>query len=170
VASDFLGNSSFALILGDNIFHGPGLGRQLSSYSNPTGALSFAYQVRDPKNYGVVEFDDFGGVISLEEKPLNPKSHFAITGLYFFDESAKDKVLRLTPSPRGELEIVDLLKQYSDAGELKVSILPRGTAWLDTGTFQSLHDASSYIKITEERTGLSIGDPVEVARVMGWII
>jgi glucose-1-phosphate thymidylyltransferase len=169
VGSDFLDESSFALILGDNIFYGPGLGRKLSSFNDLSGAHSFAYQVKDPNNYGVVEFDKNGGVISLEEKPLNQKSNFAITGLYFFDKSAKEKVLNLVPSTRGELEIVDLLKDYLKNNQLQISILPRGTAWLDTGTFQTLHDASSYIKITEERSGLSIGDPVQVASIMGWI-
>jgi glucose-1-phosphate thymidylyltransferase len=169
VAKDFLADSSVALVLGDNIFYGQGLGRQLSSFKDITGAVSFAYQVKEPSAYGVVEFDSFGKVISLEEKPKHPKSNFAITGLYFFDETAKEKVLTIAPSSRGELEIVDLLQVYSNSDALNVSILPRGTAWLDTGTFQSLHDASSYIKITEERTGLSIGDPFEVAQIMGWI-
>jgi glucose-1-phosphate thymidylyltransferase len=169
VAKDFLANSSVALVLGDNIFYGPGLGRQLASFKNIAGAVSFAYQVKEPSSYGVVEFDSSGKVISLEEKPKNPKSNFAITGLYFLDETAKEKVLTIAPSSRGELEIVDLLKIYSSIGALSVSILPRGTAWLDTGTFQSLHDASSYIKITEERSGLSIGDPFEVAKILGWI-
>ena len=169
VASEFLGDSPFALILGDNIFYGPGLGRQLSSNTDLSGALSFAYQVKNPEDYGVVSFGKDGNAISLEEKPLKPKSNFALTGLYFFDHTAQERVLELRPSSRGELEIVDLLKHYLNEDRLKVSILPRGTAWLDTGTFQSLHDAGSYIKITEERSGLSIGDPTEVAKVMGWI-
>ena len=169
LAKDFIANEKVALILGDNIFSGVGLGRQLSDYSTVQGGQGFAYNVRDPERYGVVELDKYGKVVTIEEKPINPKSSLALTGLYFYDENAFEMVKKLTPSSRGELEITDLNKSYLEKGMFKVKLLPRGTAWLDTGTFESLHDASSYIKIIEDRQGSSVGSPKDVAINQGWI-
>jgi glucose-1-phosphate thymidylyltransferase len=169
LADGWLNGSDLCLILGDNIFHGSGLGRNLSKYSQIDGAQIFAYQVSDPQRYGVVEFDDAGKVISIEEKPDNPKSHFAIPGLYFYENSAVQIARGLEMSSRGELEITDLNKIYLSKGKLNVEILPRGTAWLDTGTVESLNDASNYIRIIEERQGFKVSCLEEIAWRMGWI-
>ena len=169
IASSFLAGDSFAFMLGDNIFYGSGLGRELMNYKNISGAHIFGYRVSNPAEYGVAEINDSGKIISLEEKPQSPKSNIAVTGLYFYDAKAVDFVGSLRPSKRGELEITDLNKLYLEIDELNCTILPRGTAWLDTGTFNGLHDASTFVRLTEERTGLRIGDPSEVAQVQGWI-
>jgi glucose-1-phosphate thymidylyltransferase len=169
IARNFLAGDSFAFILGDNIFYGSGLGRELMNYKNISGAHIFGYRVSNPSDYGVAEINDSGKVVSLEEKPESPKSNIAVTGLYFYDSQAVEFVNSLRPSKRDELEITDLNKVYLDIHELNCTILPRGTAWLDTGTFNGLHDASTFVRLTEERTGLRIGDPSEVAQVQGWI-
>ena len=169
IARSFLAGDSFAFILGDNIFYGSGLGRELMNYKNISGAHVFGYRVSNPSDYGVAEINDSGKVIGLEEKPQSPKSNIAVTCLYFYDAKAVDFVGSLRPSKRGELEITDLNKLYLKIDELNCTILPRGTAWLDTGTFNGLHDASTFVRLTEERTGLRVGDPVEVAQVQGWI-
>lgn len=169
VAEKFIGDQKVGFILGDNLFHGHGLGRQLSIHQDVVGAHVFAYQVANPSSYGVIELDLDGRVVGIEEKPHNPKSHLAVTGLYFYDESVVDVAKAIKPSPRGELEITDVNKFYLEKGHLNVSVLSRGTAWLDTGTFEGLHDASSYIKIVQERQNASIGDPREVAIAQGWI-
>ena len=170
IGADFLGNAPAALVLGDNLFHGHDLIPQLqSSQALDEGATVFAYPVRDPERYGVVEFDSRGRVISIEEKPKQPRSRYAITGLYFYDGSVVERARRVTPSARGELEITDLNKQYLDAGLLRVELMGRGMAWLDTGTPDSLHEASSYIRTLEHRQGLKVGCPEEVAWRMGWI-
>ena len=156
-------------ILGDNLFHGHGLGRQLAEHNQITGAQIFAYQVADPTSYGVVEIDKSGKVIGIEEKPQIPKSNLAVTGLYFYDEDVVSIAKSLKPSARGELEITDVNRVYLERDQLNVSILSRGTAWLDTGTFEGLHDASSYIKIVQERQNASIGNPYDVAKTQGWI-
>jgi len=169
VAEKFISGHKVGFILGDNLFHGHGLGRQLAQYSDLQGAQIFAYQVADPQSYGVVELDDSGEIIGIEEKPIKPKSNLAVTGLYFYDEEVVDIAKSLKPSARGELEITDLNRAYLEKRKLSVSILSRGTAWLDTGTFEGLHDASSYIRIVQERQNASIGDPTDVARAQGWI-
>ena len=169
IAEEFLAGSAACLILGDNIFHGSGLGRQLMEFTTVKGAQIFAYSVSNPRDYGVVEFDKKGIVISVEEKPINPKSTFAIPGLYFFENSVIGIAKKIQPSPRGELEITAVISQYLKKSLLNVSILPRGTAWLDTGSIQSLHDASSYIRIIEERQGSKVGCIEEVAWRQGWI-
>jgi glucose-1-phosphate thymidylyltransferase len=169
VASDWIKGHKVCMILGDNIFFGPGLGRQLGNINFEKGSLVFAYQVKDPQRFGVVEFDNQGRVVNLEEKPVKVKSDFAITGLYFFDESVSGLTSNLAPAARGETEILDLLRLYLDVNKLEVRVLPRGTAWLDTGTFESMHDAASFIKIMQERTGLQIGNPFEIANVQGWL-
>jgi glucose-1-phosphate thymidylyltransferase len=169
LAEDFIGEEKVALILGDNIFHGIGLGRQLAQHSNLNGAQIFAYQVSDPENYGVVEIDPQGRVVSLEEKPNKPKSNLAVPGLYFYDERVVELTRKLKPSLRNELEITDLNRAYLDLDLLSVSILSKGTAWLDTGTFSGLHDASSFIRIMEERQNSRIGDPYEVALAQEWV-
>jgi glucose-1-phosphate thymidylyltransferase len=169
LAQDFIGEEKVALILGDNIFHGIGLGRQLAQHSNLNGAQIFAYQVSDPENYGVVEIDPQGRVVSLEEKPNKPKSNLAVPGLYFYDERAVELTRKLKPSLRNELEITDLNRAYLELDLLSVSILSKGTAWLDTGTFSGLHDASSFIRIMEERQNSRIGDPYDVALAQEWV-
>ena len=169
LAAEFLNGENFAFILGDNIFYGVGLGRELMKYQHHIGAHIFGYSVANPSDYGVAEFGSDGRILSIEEKPSKPKSNIAITGLYFYDNRAVEFVNQLRPSVRGELEITDLNQKYLDSGELKCTVLPRGTAWLDTGTFQGLHDASTFVRLTEERTGLRIGDPSDVAKVQGWI-
>ncbi len=168
IAKKFLNNSPAILILGDNLFHGQGFSQKLKAIKKE-GATIFAYPVNDPERYGVPEFDRNGKVISLEEKPKNPKSNYAITGLYFFDESVVEKSMMVLPSKRGELEITDLNKIYLREGTLNVSLLDRGMAWLDTGTFDSLLEASSYVKTLESRQGLKIGCPEEVSWRMGMI-
>ena len=169
VAEKFLTGHKVGFILGDNLFHGHGLGRQLAEHNEVNGAQIFAYQVADPRSYGVVEVDINGHVIRLEEKPKDPRSDLAVTGLYFYDEEAVQIAKSLKPSARGELEITDLNRAYLERDNLNVTILSRGTAWLDTGTFEGLHDASSYIKIVQERQNSSIGDPFDVAKNQGWI-
>jgi glucose-1-phosphate thymidylyltransferase len=159
IGEEFINGEHSALILGDNIFYGQGLGRTLQRMERRPGATVFAYQVANPQDYGVVEFDDSGDVMSIEEKPKNPKSQFVIPGLYFFDELAPELAKSLTPSSRGELEITDLLLHYLDRGSLQVEVLDRGTAWLDTGTFESLNAAGEFVRIVQERQGLKIGDP-----------
>jgi len=170
IGSEFLGKSTAALVLGDNLFHGDELVHQLqATYKNNAGATVFAYPVSDPERYGVVEFNDEGRVISIEEKPQHPRSRYAITGLYFYDETVVDRAKQVRPSHRGELEITDLNQLYLDEGLLKVELMGRGMAWLDTGTPDSLHEAASYIRTLEHRQGLKVGSPEEVAWRMKWI-
>ena len=170
IGADFLGGRSAALVLGDNLFHGHDLVPQLQASNGPAiGATVFAYPVRDPERYGVVQFDEEGRVISLEEKPVRPKSRYAVTGLYFYDASVVERARQVRPSPRGELEITDLNQLYLDEGLLRVQLMGRGMAWLDTGTPDSLHEAASYIRTLEHRQGLKVGCPEEVAWRLGWI-
>lgn len=169
IGEEFIGESSVALILGDNIFHGNHFGRTMRANTSIDGALIYAYYVRDPERYGVVDFDDEGKALSLEEKPSDPRSNFAIPGLYFYDNKVIDIAKNLTPSKRGEYEITDVNKAYLKLGELKVSKLGRTMAWLDTGTHESLHAASQYVKVIEQRQGLKIGSIEEVAWRMGYI-
>ena len=169
LSEEFLSGSEFCLILGDNIFHGPGLGRDLMRNRNITGGVIFGFQVRNPSDYGVAEFDELGSLINVIEKPENPPSNTAITGLYFYENSVIQLVKELKPSNRGELEITDLNKKLLLEDRLSLSMLPRGTSWLDTGTFDGIHDASSFVRIVEERTGILIGDPNEVALTQGWL-
>ena len=169
LAEHFLAGDKAALILGDNIFHGVGLGTQLKQLTDPDGGVVFAYQVANPSEYGVIEFDETGNVVSIEEKPQNPKSDFAIPGLYFFDEQVVDIAKNVKPSPRGELEITSVMSEYLNRGKLKVEVLPRGTAWLDTGTFNTLHEAGTYVRIIEERQGARVGCVEEVAWRNGWM-
>ena len=170
LGEEFIGDQSVALILGDNIFHGSGLGRKLSMYNNLKGAQVFAYPVSDPGRYGVVEFDSNSGkVLSIEEKPLIPKSTYAVPGLYFYDNQVCSIAKGLKPSNRGELEITDINKVYLESNSLRVEVLPRGTAWLDTGTVSSLHDASTYIRILEDRQGRKVACLEELAWRLGWI-
>lgn len=169
VAEKFITGHKVGFILGDNLFHGHGLGRQLAEHNSVKGAQIFAYAVAEPRSYGVVEIDELGKVIGIEEKPLEPKSNLAVTGLYFYDEEVVSIAKSLKPSARDELEITDVNRIYLELDQLNVSVLSRGTAWLDTGTFDGLHDASSYIKIVQERQNASIGNPYDVARTQGWI-
>lgn len=169
VAEKFITGHKVGFILGDNLFHGHGLGRQLSAHKNVSGAHIFAYAVADPRSYGVIDIDSFGKIVGIEEKPQTPKSNLAVTGLYFYDEEVLSIAKSLKPSARGELEITDVNRIYLERNNLKVSVLSRGTAWLDTGTFEGLHDASSYIKIVQERQNASIGNPFDVAVAQGWI-
>jgi glucose-1-phosphate thymidylyltransferase len=165
----FIGKDPVALILGDNIFYGTGMSKQLLAINDPRGGIIFAYHVNDPERYGVVEFDSNMKAISIEEKPLQPKSNYAVPGLYFYDNRVVEIAKNLQPSPRGEYEITDINKKYLEMGELAVNVLDRGTAWLDTGTFASLMQASQYVQVIEERQGLKIGCIEEVAYRMGFI-
>ena len=169
LGEEHIGQDSVSLVLGDNIFYGPGLGNQLRKYSDVDGAAVFGYRVADPTAYGVVQFDENFKAITIEEKPEAPKSEYAIPGLYFYDNNVVEYAKNIKPSPRGELEITDLNRTYLEQGKLQVEVLPRGTAWFDTGTFDSLADASSFIRTVQARQGLSIGSPEEIGWRMGWI-
>lgn len=169
IGEEFIGNDKVALILGDNIFYGAGLGKLLQNNTNPEGGIIYAYHVLDPERYGVVEFDDNGKALSIEEKPTAPKSNYAVPGIYFYDNDVVQIAKGITPSGRGELEITDVNKYYLSVDRLKVSILDRGTAWLDTGTFQSLMQAAQFVEVIEERQGLKIGAIEGVAYEMGYI-
>ena len=169
IGADFIGNSPSTLILGDNIYYGEGLSQRLQTVTQQYGATVFAYYVKDPERYGVVDFDANGKALSIEEKPEKPKSHYAVTGLYFYDNQVVDMAREVRPSPRGELEITTINQMYLEAGQLQVEILKRGTAWLDTGTHASLLDASNYIRVIEERQGLKIACLEEIAWRMGFI-
>ena len=169
IGKDFIGNDKVALVLGDNIFYGTGLSDLLLANNNPDGGIIYAYHVHDPERYGVVDFDSNGNVLSIEEKPEKPKSNFAVPGIYFYDNSVVEIAANIKPSHRGELEITDINKEYLNRGKLKVSILDRGTAWLDTGTFNSLMQASQFVQVIEERQGLKIGSIEEAAFRMGFI-
>jgi glucose-1-phosphate thymidylyltransferase len=169
IGADFIGNDKAALVLGDNIFYGSGLGRLLQDNTDPDGGVVFAYHVNDPQRYGVVEFDKDQKAISIEEKPANPKSNYAVPGLYFYDNSVVEVARNIQPSKRGEYEITDVNRYYLEQGKLKVGILGRGTAWLDTGTFPSLLQASQFVQTIEDRQGLKIGCIEEVAYRMGFI-
>jgi len=169
IGADFIGNEKVALVLGDNIFYGTGLGNLLRENNNPDGGIVYAYHVHDPERYGVVDFDPNGKVLSIEEKPEKPKSNFAVPGIYFYDNDVVEIAKNIKPSHRGELEITDVNKEYLKQGRLKVSILDKGTAWLDTGTFTSLMQASQFVQVIEERQGLKIGAIEEAAYRQGFI-
>ena len=169
IGSQFIGSDSVALVLGDNIFYGSGFSKLLMASANPDGAVIFAYSVSDPERYGVVEFDHHFNALSLEEKPINPKSNYAVPGLYFYDNSVVQIASDLQPGARGEYEITDVNKIYLQNKKLKVDVLDRGFAWLDTGTFDSLNDASEYVRVIEKRQGLKIGCPEEIAYRRGFI-
>ena len=169
IGKEFVGNDKVALILGDNIFYGTGLAELLQANSNPNGGIIYAYHVHDPERYGVVDFDAAGKVLSIEEKPAQPKSNYAVPGIYFYDNDVLEIAANIKPSHRGELEITDVNKEYLNRGKLQVSILDRGTAWLDTGTFQSLMQAGQFVEVMEERQGLKIGAIEEAAYKMGFI-
>jgi glucose-1-phosphate thymidylyltransferase len=169
IGKEFVGNDKVALILGDNIFYGTGLAELLQANNNPDGGIIYAYHVHDPERYGVVDFDKDGKVLSIEEKPAIPKSNYAVPGIYFYDNDVLEIAANIKPSHRGELEITDVNKEYLNRGKLQVSILDRGTAWLDTGTFQSLMQAGQFVEVIEERQGLKIGAIEEAAYKMGFI-
>jgi glucose-1-phosphate thymidylyltransferase len=169
IGKDFIGKDKVALVLGDNIFYGSGLGRLLQQNNNPDGGIIYAYHVHDPERYGVVDFDKEGKVLSIEEKPEVPKSNYAVPGIYFYDNDVLEIASNIKPSHRGEIEITDVNKEYLCRGKLKVSILDRGTAWFDTGTFNSLMQASQFVQVIEERQGLKIGSIEEAAYRMGFI-
>ncbi len=169
IGEDFIGNDKVALILGDNIFYGSGLASLLQSNNDPEGGIIYAYRVHDPERYGVVEFDNNGQAISIEEKPTKPKSNYAVPGIYFYDNNVVSIAKNIKPSHRGELEITDVNKEYLSQGKLNVSILDRGTAWLDTGTFDSLMQASQFVEVIENRQGLKIGSIEAAAYEMGYI-
>ena len=169
IGEEFIGNDKVALILGDNIFYGTGLEKLLQANNNPEGGIIYAYRVNDPERYGVVEFNQEGKAISIEEKPEEPKSNYAVPGIYFYDNTVVEIAKNIQPSRRGELEITDINKEYLKQGKLNVSILDRGTAWLDTGTFQSLMQASQFVEVIEKRQGLKVGAIEAVAFEMGYI-
>lgn len=169
IGEEFIGEDSVSLILGDNIFHGVGLGTSLKQHTSIEGAVVFAYHVSEPSAYGVIEFDDNMRAISIEEKPAQPKSNFAIPGLYFYDNDVVSIAQQITPSARGELEISTVNERYLEAGKLNVQVLDRGTAWLDTGTFESMMQASEYVRVIEDRQGFKIGCIEEIAFNNGWI-
>jgi glucose-1-phosphate thymidylyltransferase len=169
IGEKFIGNDKVALILGDNIFYGSGMGTLLKSNNNPEGGIVYAYYVNDPERYGVVEFDNSGKAVSIEEKPIEPKSNYAVPGLYFYDNDVIEIAKNIKPSARGELEITSINEEYLKRNKLKVSILDRGTAWLDTGTFSSLMQAGEFVRVIEERQGLKIGSIEEIAFRMGYI-
>ncbi|MFY7666318.1 glucose-1-phosphate thymidylyltransferase RfbA [Flavobacterium sp.] len=169
IGKDFIGSDKVALVLGDNIFYGTGLADLLQANNNPNGGIIYAYHVQDPERYGVVEFDKQGKVLSIEEKPAVPKSNFAVPGIYFYDNQVVEIASNIKPSARGEIEITDVNKAYLQQGKLQVSILDRGTAWFDTGTFNSLMQASQFVQVIEERQGLKIGSIEEAAFKMGYI-
>ena len=169
IGEKFIGNDSVAVVLGDNIFYGSGFSKLLQQSANPDGAVIFAYPVSDPERYGVVDFDSNRNALSIEEKPAHPKSNFAVPGLYFYDNEVVNIAKNIPPSPRGEYEISDVNRIYLENKKLKVGVLDRGFAWLDTGTFESLNDASEYVRVIEKRQGLKIGCPEEIAWRMGFI-
>jgi glucose-1-phosphate thymidylyltransferase len=169
IGKEFIGNDKVALVLGDNIFYGTGLSDLLLANNDPDGGIIYAYHVHDPERYGVVDFDSNGKALSIEEKPVNPKSNYAVPGIYFYDNDVVEIAANIKPSHRGELEITDINKEYLERGKLKVSILDRGTAWLDTGTFNSLMQAGQFVQVIEERQGLKIGSIEEAAFRMGYI-
>jgi glucose-1-phosphate thymidylyltransferase len=169
IGEKFIGDDSVALVLGDNIFYGTGFSKLLQASANPEGAVIFAYPVSDPERYGVVEFDKDFNALSIEEKPTHPKSNYAVPGLYFYDNEVVTIAKNIAPSPRGEYEITDVNKHYLQNKKLKVGVLNRGFAWLDTGTFESLSDATEYVRVIEQRQGLKIGCPEEIAWRMGYI-
>ena len=169
LGADHIGDDSVALVLGDNIFYGPGLGSQLKGFDGLEGGAIFAYRVADPSAYGVVEFDSAGNAVSLEEKPARPKSRYAVPGLYFYDNDVVDIAAGLRPSARGEYEITDVNAEYLRRGKLRVTVLPRGTAWLDTGTFDGLLDAGTFVRTVEQRQGLKIAVPEEIAWRLGYL-
>lgn len=169
LGEEFIGKEKVALILGDNIFHGSGMSKLLQSCADPDGGVVFAYPVHDPERYGVVEFDQDKNVVSIEEKPKEPKSSYAVPGIYFYDNDVVEIAKNIEPSPRGELEITDVNKEYLKRGNLKVGVFDRGTAWLDTGTIQSLMQAGQFVQVIEERQGMKIGAIEEVAYRMGYI-
>ncbi len=169
IGADFIGDEKVALVLGDNIFYGSGLGHQLQAFTDVEGGAVFAYWVAEPSAYGVVEFDDAGRAVSLAEKPSHPKSNYAVPGLYFYDNDVVEIARQLEPSARGEYEITDVNRHYLQAGKLQVGVLPRGTAWLDTGTFSDLNDASNFVRTLEARQGLKVGAPEEAAWRQGFL-
>ncbi len=169
IAESFLAGDQAALILGDNLFYGPSLGRKLAALTHQVGAHVFAYEVADPTEYGVVEFDESGVALSIEEKPVQPRSNYAVPGLYFYDESVVDVAKSIAPSARGELEITAVNDHYLQRGSLSVTVLERGTAWLDTGTFRSLQDAGEFVRVMEDRTGTKVGCIEEISWRNGWI-